>query len=167
MQPDDTRNDDAPATPPYDRWQYEKAIRGARNLSATAKLVALTLATRARRRTGVWVMLIDTLAAETGLSRASVKRATLELETAGLLERVARSSKQGRRASGYRLGVSAKAHIEPLGKAHSEPLRVAHSEPLHQPLYQEAGRRGLTAVQRQAAQAAAIQVERERRGRRD
>ena len=157
--PDDDNADCDPPQSTYDRWAYERAVRES-DLPVNARLLALTLAStlptksnrRNRMKAGEGQRLIETLVRETGLSRASVKRALNKLEAAGFVARIAQSGRRGRRASIFRLIVPAKAHLEPLGEAHPEPLRPAHPEPLRpahpEPQYRvlEGGRsRGLNA----------------------
>ena len=109
-------------TTSYDRWEFERAIRAA-PLSMAAKCVGFALASRARRTTGAWVMCADTLARETGAHRSTVFRALADLEKAGLVRRIRRATKAGRRANGYQL------LVPPDPKSHSATLHVSRGSP--------------------------------------
>ena len=138
------------APPAYDRWAFEAAIRAA-NLSTAAKCTAYALATRARRKTGLWIMIAETLAREIGAHRATVFRALNELEAAGLLTRIRRSGQKGRRANAYQLTVPATSQSATLGESQSATLQPSHSATPYQPLYKHAG---MSSTQRAAALAA-------------
>ena len=140
----------------YDRWQFEKAIRETK-LSMGAKCVGYALATRARRKSGVWIMIAATLAKEIGAHRATVFRALKDLEEAGLLVRIRRSGKGGRRANGYQLVVPAKSHSATLPKSQSATKQPSHDATQYQPLYQ-----GLSSVQKAAVRSPALSAHRER-----
>lgn len=86
----------------YDRWAFERAVRQS-TLTPNARLVALVLATRVPRDTGAWALLSRTLAADSGLGRASVFKALRELEDRGFLLCHRRSGATGRRASIFQL----------------------------------------------------------------
>ena len=148
-------SDEGDAAPSYDRWTFEKAIRAA-DLSMAAKCTAYALATRARRKSGVWVMIAATLGKEIGAHRATVFRALKELEAAGLLIRIRRSGQRGRRANAYQLVNPATSQSATLGKSQSATLQPSQSATPYQPHYQ-----GLSSVQKAAAQSAGLSAHRE------
>ena len=143
-------------TTPYDRWRFERAIRAA-DLPMRAKCTGFALASRARRKSGVWIMTADKLAGEIGAKRSTVFRALRELESAGLLRRIRRSGQAGRRANAYQLIAPATSQIDTLPESRSDTLQPSRFDPSHQPLY-----RGLSSVQAAAARSAELSAHRER-----
>ena len=137
-----------PSEPSFDRWVFERAIRES-TLTAKSRLIALVLSTRARRRSGLWIMLSATLASETGLSRMSVFRGLAELEKNGFLKRLQKYGRRGQRASAYQLLIPGEYHADTHPKSHSDTRQGYHGDTPYQPLYRK--RAGINSTQQHLA----------------
>lgn len=113
-----------------DRWEVERAIR-ASELPPLARLVALSLLTRADAASATipaeYSPSLNTIAADTGLNRASVKRHLNVLESAGWISR-SRSTNAAadHQPTRYRLGVPPR-RTESLGAESAQSPRRTES----------------------------------------
>lgn len=101
-------------------FRRANAIRDARGLKPSDKLVLYVIGTRINRRTGECFASFDGLAEDTGFSRRECIRAVERLKGLGLLASFSRSNPNGRAANGYRIDLAKlERQTVPAGHSHS------------------------------------------------